>query len=590
MKKIKNCFVIATIFFILTSCFDEKYDFGSIDKTIQIGGDSLAFPLGKTDTIKVKSLLDSMEVDLIKSLDDGTYVFSIVDYLDFSEKLPDFSESIILKEIMNYSVTKPLIRPTSPAVKSNVNYRTGSIASSSIKLTGAEHLIEINMEIKGVKEILSLDSILIENAFLSFDFILGGADNLSGIDAEMTVTVELPKKFIFKNPKIDENNVYRDTINFSDVKGYEVTPERLELLGFDFKGIDLFGTDQIDKIFEDEIKVNYNVEIKGVDLSDVTDIDALGLNLTLNAKISDFSLLYAKGMVDLGVEKLKQKMILKDVPEFMRSNDCVLDFSNPHLSFLLNANTGLPVDGRLNLVPYLNGKPIDGAIQEISFILPKSSNPETVKTGKYWFAKDDKLMPEGYELVVSKNISEVFKRIPDSIVVFIEVELDKNQTHILDFKAKYIGNIQYKLEVPFSFGDELHIRLNDTIPDIPSILSDILNEGGLELFAVIENSLPLQLELLLSGLDENGDLIQFTSTTNNIIRAASSTGASVKSDLKIALKRENASLKPNIESLIMTFQTTSPYSSGLPISDEDFLIADLRVGVPDGITIDLNDN
>ncbi|MDE7091277.1 MAG: hypothetical protein K2O53_06095, partial [Bacteroidales bacterium] len=60
--------------FLSVSCVEQEYAMDDIDMTVNVGGDSLALPLGVTDTIYAKSLLDGAgdAQDFLTALENGT--------------------------------------------------------------------------------------------------------------------------------------------------------------------------------------------------------------------------------------------------------------------------------------------------------------------------------------------------------------------------------------------------------------------------------------------------------------------------------------------------------------------------------------
>ncbi len=65
---------VAISSFLLTSCIDDTLDLNKgVNMEASLGGDSLAIPIGKTDTMKLGDFLSEMEGDFLASLEDGGY-------------------------------------------------------------------------------------------------------------------------------------------------------------------------------------------------------------------------------------------------------------------------------------------------------------------------------------------------------------------------------------------------------------------------------------------------------------------------------------------------------------------------------------
>lgn len=78
----------ATLF--INSCVDPAYDMSKgLNKEISVGGDSLALPIGSTDSILLEDFLSADDMDFLKTLEDGGYGFTISDSLSIDDILKD---------------------------------------------------------------------------------------------------------------------------------------------------------------------------------------------------------------------------------------------------------------------------------------------------------------------------------------------------------------------------------------------------------------------------------------------------------------------------------------------------------------------
>lgn len=73
------CAIILTV----NSCIDPLYDIGKgISMDMQLGGDSLAIPIGSTDSIMLGDYLDSNTLSMLKTMEDGGYAITIKDSIE----------------------------------------------------------------------------------------------------------------------------------------------------------------------------------------------------------------------------------------------------------------------------------------------------------------------------------------------------------------------------------------------------------------------------------------------------------------------------------------------------------------------------
>lgn len=90
IKKALGIFVVASAVLLINSCKDPLYDAKKgIDTEISVGGDSLALPIGSTDTIRLGDFLSSDDMEFLKTMEDGGYGFTMSDSLTIDDILKD---------------------------------------------------------------------------------------------------------------------------------------------------------------------------------------------------------------------------------------------------------------------------------------------------------------------------------------------------------------------------------------------------------------------------------------------------------------------------------------------------------------------
>ena len=95
-----NVLTVRGIFFtlaavlLINSCRDPLYDMSKgIDPEIKVGGDSLALPIGKTDTIRLSDFLSSDDLEFLKTMEDGGYGFTLSDSMSIEDLLKSLDKS-----------------------------------------------------------------------------------------------------------------------------------------------------------------------------------------------------------------------------------------------------------------------------------------------------------------------------------------------------------------------------------------------------------------------------------------------------------------------------------------------------------------
>lgn len=80
LKKAGFGLILGAMIVSVSSCIDQLYDMNNgISMEMELGGDSLAIPIGSTDTIMLKDYLDANTIDMLKTMEDGGYAITIKD-------------------------------------------------------------------------------------------------------------------------------------------------------------------------------------------------------------------------------------------------------------------------------------------------------------------------------------------------------------------------------------------------------------------------------------------------------------------------------------------------------------------------------
>ena len=90
MQKALGITLLSTATLLINSCVDPMYDLAKgVNTEISVGGDSLALPIGSTDTIRLGDFLSSDDMDFLKTMEDGGYGMTISDSLSIEDILKD---------------------------------------------------------------------------------------------------------------------------------------------------------------------------------------------------------------------------------------------------------------------------------------------------------------------------------------------------------------------------------------------------------------------------------------------------------------------------------------------------------------------
>ena len=120
------------------------------------------------------------------------------------------------------------------------------------------------------------------------------------------------------------------------------------------------------------------------------------------------------------------------------------------------------------------------------------------------------------------------------------------------------------------------------------MIGKVLQNNKIQLGGEIENSLPVQLELIIDPLDKNNKVIKMETPASQLINACASTGQASKTPLNLTLNVGNADMT-DFQSLMLTFKVTSGNVTGIPVKEDSYVQAMLKLILPEGVTLDLDE-
>ena len=458
-----------------------------------------------------------------------------------------------------------------------------SIESTSIQLKTLEASYSdkttLNMAFDIPAEIYSLDSLLLKSgASLKMDVNIQNLPNLGANPLNAEIKLKFPSMLMFSPGQVNANNEL--TIKRAFVNGK--LSETINLKGLKFNGSPLAGKLNLNE------EVGFDVKVSIVDpVVNSSDLSGVDIKAGVTATIKGLSIQHAYGKFNYNFGDLikDQVVSLSDIPEMLRGDDVVLDIANPVISISTESNIGIPVDAELGLTQVKNGTDLTDNKISFNFSLPKTSSSSVFTKSAYWISPSSSGMPAGYQYI-NKNVSNLFKPVPDAIKINIKPTINMSQQHFIDLMANYKLKVKYDIKIPFAFGKDLNITLKDTMEVDNLDLSGLdVSTGGLELLAKITNSIPLDLKLSLKLMKANGDII--ATTTDATILAGAPNGNGVVSDLKINIADNLENLK-ELKKIEMVFKASSNATvAGTPIKPSNFLKAELKARVLGGIKVKL---
>ena len=185
--------------------------------------------------------------------------------------------------------------------------------------------------------------------------------------------------------------------------------------------------------------------------------------------------------------------------------------------------------------------------------------------------------------------------IPDKIdieVTEVEVESENDDQAISLGKNDYNINIDYNINVPLEF-ENLRIFYNDTIEDLSSDLADITDKvKHLEISAVVDNAIPVDLTLSVEPRNEAGEIISGITLPESVkIEAAPNGNGTIQSTaVKITIKEERDKALQELDKLSIKIEgVNSDGNNDVTLRPDQFIVVRMSAKLPDGAQMDLDD-
>lgn len=457
------------------------------------------------------------------------------------------------------------------------------IESTSIQLKTLEATYNdktsLNMAFDVPSEIYSLDSLIMNSGSnILMDINIDNMPNLGANPLNADIKLTFPKMLVFEEGQVNANNEL--VIKQAFVNGK--LSKKINLRGLKFDGTPLGGKINI----KDDVAFDVKVSVVDPVISS-EELNGKDIKVGVKVTMAGLAIRYAYGKFNYNFgDLIKDQVIsLSDIPEMLRGEDVVLDIANPVISISTESNIGIPVDAELSMTQIKGGVKLTDNKLAFNIGLPKTASPSVFAKTGYWVSPSSAGMPSGYTYV-EKNVSNLFKPVPDSISIGIKPSINMGYQHFIDLMANYKLKVKYDIKIPFSFGKDLSIALKDTIDSINLDLNGLdLSTGKLELLAKITNSIPLNLNLSLKLMDANNNIL--ATTQDAIINAGSPDGKGVDSNIKINIADNLQDLK-NLKKVELVFRATSSATvAGTPIKPSNYLKAELKARILGGIKVKL---
>ena len=266
--------------------------------------------------------------------------------------------------------------------------------------------------------------------------------------------------------------------------------------------------------------------------------------------------------------------------------EVTLDLHNPYLKFDLTTNLGIPAAVQATLVPWKNNQAKTENQVQVNLTMDAAPSATQTSTMKYFIASHDESRPAGYTYV-NADIASLIKLMPDSVRVTFDVTTIDTQTAVLEPSATYNFNVAYQVGVPLQVGPDFRLALRDTL-EVGSVGKYLALAEAVAVTGAVENSLPLNLKMVVGFTDENNNAIALAQAAEQAIAAGNLDGSATTTPLDVEVKFADKNTAQNVAKVVLSFEITSG-GVARAVKESDYVKARIAAGLRGGITVDLKE-
>ena len=318
---------------------------------------------------------------------------------------------------------------------------------------------------------------------------------------------------------------------------------------------------------------------------DVTDLDGIIVSPKIN--VGAMNIAEIEGFISQTIDPVSKKIDL-GLPEMLKGGTNNLDIQNPVITLEIGNTVGIPLDLNLSLTPKRKGVTIPEGTVTTKLSVAAATNVGTYTYSKFWLAKSNEGVNQGFTAVVLPNLPNLLKTIPDEIEISGTAVITGVKHKVDLYSPKNALNIKYSVNIPLDFGQDFKIQYRDTIFDLKEGLTDFVGVSQkIDLVAVIKNGIPMDLEFELVPLDENDKIITgITFNTKDKIKSCAIDGKPQTSLLTLGIREFEKDALSKLNAIDFTINANKNSTvAGVPLKADQSVEIEIRVRIPDGITI-----
>ena len=482
---------------LLIGCTDADYDLDKVDYTLGFGSGQLTLPSNNSVIVKLDDILDLGSTDLISIDANGDYRF---------EKDPENIDPVNIK-----------VDPINLSADNSQNYAFSFNLPDEVMNLPITNIdcSTLSQELKDMltisKDIRKMEyEFAVPDEVKSLSYVAVGGDNGISLKLNFTVPSLITKSEIaFDLPDvldIPQGVAPGNVVKLTNPSGANT----IELVIKGLKTKQPTGNDDADIAYIENgkfmMKGNINLTLK---INELTKPATPAIDLNAVVSVGVINITSATGVFKptIDIQKVGSTTITS-LPDFLSDARVVADVDNPQIWLDITSNIPLGgiVEARLTSTT-LNGSVTLTKAQGNALPIVANGQSRLVICRK---------APEGlsgYTPIIASNLSDIVHRLNEGMEITIEITSFEatqiDDVTILLGEPGYTLTPAYSFTAPLALGDEAVIIYNDNEGDWNKDIEKIeLSDGSKAvLTANVKNDVPADLEINISPLDKNGQVL-----------------------------------------------------------------------------------
>ena len=482
---------------LLIGCTDADYDLDKVDYTLGFGSGQLTLPSNNSVIVKLDDILDLGSTDLISIDANGDYRF---------EKDPENIDPVNIK-----------VDPINLSADNSQNYAFSFNLPDEVMNLPITNIdcSTLSQELKDMltisKDVRKMEyEFAVPDEVKSLSYVAVGGDNGISLKLNFTVPSLITKSEIaFDLPDvldIPQGVAPGNVVKLTNPSGANT----IELVIKGLKTNQPTGNDDADIAYIENgkfmMKGNINLTLK---INELTKPATPAIDLNAVVSVGVINITSATGVFKptIDIQKVGSTTITS-LPDFLSDARVVADVDNPQIWLDITSNIPLGgiVEARLTSTT-LNGSVTLTKAQGNALPIVANGQSRLVICRK---------APEGlsgYTPIIASNLSDIVHRLNEGMEITIEITSFEatqiDDVTILLGEPGYTLTPAYSFTAPLALGDEAVIIYNDNEGDWNKDIEKIeLSDGSKAvLTANVKNDVPADLEINISPLDKNGQVL-----------------------------------------------------------------------------------